>query len=46
METQIIGWCCGIGPEYIRLLKEHLPTTVPSQKSLDNREKLINIEVV
>ncbi|MGH7320853.1 MAG: homocysteine S-methyltransferase family protein [Candidatus Rokuibacteriota bacterium] len=29
MGTQIIGGCCGIGPEYIRLLKERLPTHVP-----------------
>jgi S-methylmethionine-dependent homocysteine/selenocysteine methylase len=25
MGAQIIGGCCGIGPEYIRLLKERLP---------------------
>jgi S-methylmethionine-dependent homocysteine/selenocysteine methylase len=25
MGAQIIGGCCGIGPEYIRLLKEQLP---------------------
>lgn len=26
MGAQIIGGCCGIGPEYIRLLKERLPS--------------------
>jgi S-methylmethionine-dependent homocysteine/selenocysteine methylase len=26
MGTRIIGGCCGIGPDYIRLLKERLPT--------------------
>lgn len=27
--AQIIGGCCGIGPEYIRLLPERLPTHMP-----------------
>ncbi len=25
MGVQLIGGCCGIGPEHIRLLKERLP---------------------
>jgi len=29
MGVQIIGGCCGIGPEHIRLLKKQLPTHVP-----------------
>jgi S-methylmethionine-dependent homocysteine/selenocysteine methylase len=29
MGAQIIGGCCGIGPEYIRLLKERLPKSRP-----------------
>jgi len=28
MGVQLIGGCCGIGPEHIRLLKERLPTRV------------------
>jgi len=32
MGVQIIGGCCGIGPEHIRLLKEQLPTHVPPTK--------------
>ena len=26
---QVIGGCCGIGPDHIRLLAERLPGTVP-----------------
>lgn len=29
MGAQMIGGCCGIGPEYIRLLKERLPQSRP-----------------
>ena len=29
MGAQIVGGCCGIGPEHIRLLKEQLPTHIP-----------------
>ena len=25
MGVQIVGGCCGTGPDHIRLLKEHLP---------------------
>ena len=28
MGVQLIGGCCGIGPEHIRLLKEQLPARV------------------
>ena len=28
MGAQLIGCCCGIGPEHIRLLKERLPARV------------------
>jgi len=31
MGVQLVGGCCGIGPEHIRLLKERLPTHVPVQ---------------
>lgn len=31
MGTQLIGGCCGIGPEHIRLLKERLPARLPAQ---------------
>lgn len=27
--TQVVGGCCGIGPEHIRVLKERLPARVP-----------------
>jgi S-methylmethionine-dependent homocysteine/selenocysteine methylase len=27
--VQIIGGCCGIGPEYIQPLREGLPTRIP-----------------
>ena len=27
---QIVGGCCGTGPEHIRILKEHLPKYLPS----------------
>lgn len=30
MGAQLIGGCCGIGPEHIRLLKERLPARVPA----------------
>ena len=30
MGVQLIGGCCGIGPEHIRVLKEGLPTRVPT----------------
>jgi len=30
MGAQIIGGCCGIGPEYVRLLREQLPTCIPA----------------
>ena len=30
MGTQLIGGCCGIGPEYIALLKQGIPSRVPS----------------
>lgn len=29
--AQLIGGCCGIGPEHIRLLKERLPARVPTE---------------
>jgi S-methylmethionine-dependent homocysteine/selenocysteine methylase len=29
--TRLIGGCCGIGPEHIRLLKERLPARAPAQ---------------
>jgi S-methylmethionine-dependent homocysteine/selenocysteine methylase len=31
MGARLIGGCCGIGPEHIRLLKERLPTGVSAQ---------------
>ena len=31
MGTQLIGGCCGIGPEHIRLLKERLPARLLAQ---------------
>ncbi len=31
MGVQLIGGCCGIGPEHIRLLKERLPARVPAR---------------
>ena len=31
MGTQLIGGCCGIGPEHIRLLREGLPSHVPTE---------------
>ena len=34
MGAQIIGGCCGIGPNHIRLLKERLPTHSPVAKGL------------
>ncbi len=30
MGAQVIGGCCGIGPDHIRLLKEKLPKKVPA----------------
>jgi methionine synthase I (cobalamin-dependent) len=30
--VQIIGGCCGIGPEYIRLLRQGLPTRIPAAR--------------
>ena len=30
MGVQIIGTCCGMGPEYTRLLRERLPSHVPA----------------
>ena len=30
MGVQLIGGCCGIGPEHIRVLKEGLPARVPA----------------
>jgi homocysteine S-methyltransferase len=32
MGTQIVGGCCGIGPEHIKLLKRRLPTHLPVAK--------------
>ena len=32
MGVQLIGTCCGLGPEYIRLLRERLPTHLPGVK--------------
>ena len=29
MGVQVIGGCCGIGPEHIRLLSERLPSRQP-----------------
>jgi methionine synthase I (cobalamin-dependent) len=29
--VQLIGGCCGIGPEHIRLLRERLPARVPAR---------------
>jgi len=31
MGAQVIGGCCGIGPEHIRLLKKRLPKQVPQK---------------
>ncbi len=31
MGAQLIGGCCGIGPEHIRLLKDRLPARVPTE---------------
>jgi S-methylmethionine-dependent homocysteine/selenocysteine methylase len=31
MGARLIGGCCGIGPEHIRLLKERLPARVTAQ---------------
>ncbi|HEY5598689.1 MAG TPA: homocysteine S-methyltransferase family protein [Kiloniellales bacterium] len=31
MGAQVIGGCCGIGPEHIRLLKKRLPKRVPEK---------------
>jgi len=31
MGASLIGGCCGIGPEHIRLLKERLPARVSAQ---------------
>ena len=28
MGVQLVGACCGMGPEHIRLLREHLPNRV------------------
>lgn len=30
MGVQIVGGCCGIGPDHIRLLRERLPKEIPS----------------
>jgi methionine synthase I (cobalamin-dependent) len=27
--VQVLGGCCGIGPEHIRRLRERLPATMP-----------------
>jgi S-methylmethionine-dependent homocysteine/selenocysteine methylase len=32
MGAQVIGGCCGTGPEHIRLLKERLPTRAPARR--------------
>ncbi len=29
--AQLIGGCCGIGPDHIRLLKQELPARVPGR---------------
>ena len=31
MGAQIIGGCCGIGPDHIRLLKSRLPKQIPQK---------------
>jgi len=31
MGAQVIGGCCGIGPDHIRLLKERLPKRIPQK---------------
>ncbi|MCZ6721142.1 MAG: homocysteine S-methyltransferase family protein [Proteobacteria bacterium] len=31
--VQIVGGCCGTGPEHIRALKERLPRSVPARPS-------------
>ena len=33
MGVQIIGGCCGIGPEYIQLLEERLPSHIPQNET-------------
>lgn len=35
--VQIIGGCCGIGVEYIRPLRQQLPTRIPSPRRLATR---------
>ena len=30
MGVQVIGSCCGLGPEHIQLLREELPTSIPA----------------
>jgi S-methylmethionine-dependent homocysteine/selenocysteine methylase len=30
--VQVLGGCCGIGPEHIRLLRERLPATMPRSR--------------
>ena len=29
--AQVVGGCCGIGPEHIRVLREQLPATIPKR---------------
>jgi len=36
MGVQLIGGCCGIGPEHIRVLKEGLPVRLPDTVGLEN----------
>lgn len=36
--VQIVGGCCGIGLEYIKPLRDALPTHVPRQEEADLRE--------
>ncbi len=33
MGVQIIGGCCGIGPEHIQMLKERLPSYIPQSET-------------
>ena len=33
MGAQIIGGCCGIGPDFVRLLKEQLPAKIPATRT-------------
>ncbi len=33
MGTQLVGGCCGIGPDHIRLLREELPTQIPEPRT-------------